>query len=26
MKQDGIIKAFMGETTVDEIFQAVVAD
>lgn len=26
MKQDGIIKAFMGETTVDEIFQAVVTD
>jgi len=26
MKQDGIIKAFMGATTVDEIFQAVVTD
>jgi len=26
MKQDGIIKAFMGETTVDEIFQVVVTD
>lgn len=26
MKQDGIIKAFMGETTVDEIFQAVVTE
>lgn len=26
MKQDGIIKAFMGETTVDEIFQAVVSE